>query len=129
MISYLTYAGAAFALLIVGIFIFEATTKNKEFDLIFNKGNKTASLVLGGKAIGLALVLESALRNSISLVDLLIWGAAGIVTQVVVYVLADLLTPKTKFYDAIEEDKVAVGLALFFLSIAIGLVISGSLTY
>lgn len=129
MLSFLAYVGTAFALLIVGIFIFELSTKNKEFDLIFNKGNKTAAFVLGGKALGLALVLESALRNSISLVDLLIWGAVGIVTQLVIYIVADLLTPKVKFYDAVEEDKKSVGLALFFLSISIGLLISGALTY
>lgn len=128
MLIFLQYIGLSLALLVVGIFIFELSTKNKEFDLIFNKGNKTAAYVLGGKALGLALVLESSLRNSISLFDLLIWGLIGIATQVVVYIIADLLTP-IKFYDAVEEDKRSVGLALFFLSITIGLVISGALTY
>lgn len=129
MISFLSHVGVALALLAVGIFLFELVTKNKEFDLIFNKGNKTAALTLGGKAVGLAIVLESTLRNSISLFDLLVWGTIGIITQIVVYELADLLTPKTKFYQAVEEDKVSVGIALFLLSIAIGYVVSGALTY
>lgn len=128
MLIFLQYIGLSLVLLVAGIFIFELSTKNKEFDLIFNKGNKTAAYVLGGKALGLALILESSLRNSISLLDLLIWGLIGIATQVVVYIIADLLTP-IKFYDAVEEDKRSVGLALFFLSITIGLVISGALTY
>jgi putative membrane protein len=129
MLSFLAYFGVTLGLLIVGIFLFEITTKNKEFDLIFKKRNKTAALVLGGKMVGLAIVLESALRNSISITDLLVWGVIGIVTQLVVYILANVVIPKVKFYDAIEEDNVAVGVFLFLLSIAIGLLVSGSLTY
>lgn len=129
MISFLLHVGLAAVLLIVGTFLFEIVTKNKEFDLIFNKGNKTAALTLGGKVLGLGIVLESALRNSIGLLDLVIWGAIGIVTQIVVYILADLLTPKVKFYDAVEEDKTSVGIFLLLLSLAIGFVVSGALTY
>ena len=56
----------------------EITTKVKEFSLMAN-GNKAASYVLGGRLLGLAIVLYSALANSISLLDMVIWGAVGIV--------------------------------------------------
>lgn len=129
MISFLLHVLLSIVLLGVGTFLFEVTTKNKEFNLIFAKGNKTAAFVLGGKVFGLAIVLESALRNSISLLDLLVWGAIGIVTQIVVYILADLATPKYKFYDLVEKDRVSAGLLLFLMSLSIGFIISGALTY
>lgn len=129
MITFLSYILVALLLLISGVFLFEVTTKNKEFDLIFNKGNKTAALVLGGKILGLGIVLESALRNSISLLDLFIWGAIAIIAQIILYILIDLFTPKVKIYEAVEQDKVSIGLFILLLSITIGLIVSGALTY
>ena len=47
----------------------EVTTKVKEFKLMA-QGNKAVSYVLGGRLLGLAIVLYSTAANSISL---LIW--------------------------------------------------------
>lgn len=128
MINFLVYLGVSLGLLLVGLFLMEITTKVKEFSLMA-KGNKAASYLLGGRLLGLAIVLYSAAANSISLIDMTIWGAVGIVAQIVVFYLAEWLTPRFNVNQAIEEDNQAVGLFLLLLSVSIGVVIAGCLTY
>ncbi|MGX6444805.1 DUF350 domain-containing protein [Neobacillus sp. K501] len=128
MINFLIYLGVSLALLLVGLLLMEITTKVKEFSLMA-KGNKAASYVLGGRLLGLAIVLYSAAANSISLIDMAIWGAVGIVAQIIVFYLAEWLTPRFNVTQSIEEDNQAVGLFLLLLSVSIGVVIAGCLTY
>ncbi|MEH7249617.1 DUF350 domain-containing protein [Neobacillus niacini] len=128
MLNFLIYLGVSLGLLLIGLFLMEITTKVKEFSLM-GKGNKAASYVLGGRLLGLAIVLYSALANSISLLDMVIWGTVGIVAQIIVFYLAELLTPSFNISQSIEEDNRAVGLFLLLLSVSIGIVIAGCLTY
>lgn len=128
MTSFLLYLLVSLVLLFVGLILMEVTTKVKEFSLMA-QGNKAASYVLGGRLLGLAIVLYSTAANSISLTDMVIWGAIGIVAQIVVFYLAEWLTPRFNVSQAIEEDNQAVGLFLLLLSISISIVIAGCLTY
>jgi putative membrane protein len=128
MANFLLYLAVTLGLLLVGLFLMEVTTKVKEFSLMA-KGNKAASYVLGGRLLGLAIVLYSTAANSISLADMAIWGAIGIIAQIIVFYLAEWLTPRFNVMQSIEEDNQAVGLFLMFLSVSIGVVIAGCLTY
>jgi putative membrane protein len=129
LLNFLLYLAVSLALLLVGLFLMEITTKVKEFALMA-KGNKAASYVLGGRLLGLAIVLYSALANSISLVDMVIWGAVGIAAQIIVFYLTEWLTPRRfNVSQSIEDDNRAVGLFLLLLSVSIGIVIAGCLTY
>ncbi len=128
---FLMYFGAGLALLIVGTFLFELTTKNKEFQLIW-EGNIASMLSLGGKVLGLAIGLSSVSKYSVSLMDMLFWGAVGIVAQIVAYWIAEWTTKtfaKRDVYQAIEDNKVSVGGLLMILSVSIGLVIAGCMSY
>ncbi|MDF2946370.1 MAG: hypothetical protein K0S51_1049 [Bacillales bacterium] len=128
MINFVTYFGVALILLVVGLVIMELTTKNKEYKLI-SEGNKAASYLLGGRVLALSIVLYSALANAISLFDLVIWGSIAVVAQIIVFYLAELLTPNFNVVKAIDDNNEAVGIFLMLLSIAIGVVIAGSITY
>jgi putative membrane protein len=128
MLNFLVYLGVTFVLWGIGVFLMEITTKNKEWQLIKN-GNKTASYVFIGRIIGLSIVLYSAVSNSISLVDLLIWGTIGIIAQIIFFYLAEWLTPKFNITKAIDDNVESVGILLMGLSIAIGIIIAGCLTY
>lgn len=127
-LNYLVYFGLSGLLLIIGVLTFVYTTKTKEFALIA-QGNKAAGIVIAGRTLGLAIILNSAIANSISLVDLVIWAIVGIITQVVANFLAESLTPKFNIGEALESDNVAVAIALAGMFISIGLVIAGCLTY
>lgn len=128
-INFSLYLIVSLGLLLVGIFLFEiTTTRVKEFQLIAEK-NLTAALSLGGKLIGLAVVLGSAAENSVSLIDMVIWGAVGILAQIIFFILAEVLTIRFSIENAIKEDNRAVGFMLLSLSIAVGWVVAKCLTY
>lgn len=126
--STLAYLGAAAIMLFIGMILFEITTKNKEFALI-KSGNKAAVYAFGGRMLGLAIVLYSSIANSVNLIDMLIWGSIAIILQIVLFYIAEWITPKFDITKAIDEDNQAVGLFLLFLSVSIGLIVAGSLTY
>lgn len=128
-VNFLAYLGVSLSLLLIGLLLFALSTpKIKEFQLIAQK-NVAAALLLGGKIGGLALVLGSAVEHSISLLDLVIWGAIGIVAQIIVFVLAEILTVRFSIQQAIEEDNRAVGTLLLTLSLAVGWIVAKCLTY
>ncbi|MCR8936395.1 DUF350 domain-containing protein [Brevibacillus laterosporus] len=129
MINFLIYAGTAFAMMLLGLVLFVvSTTKVKEFQLIANN-NQAAAMTLGGKMLGLAFVLGSAVANSVSLVDMVIWSGVGIVAQIVFFFLAELITIRFSIREAIEKNNTAVGILLMMVSISIGWIIGQCLTY
>ena len=128
-INFASYLGVALLLLIAGIVLFIISTpKLKEFSLIAEK-NVTAALSLGGKMIGLAIVLGAAAEYSVSLLDMVIWGVIGIVSQIIVFILAEVITIRFSIQKAIEDDNRAVGIMLFSLSLTIGWIVGKCLSY
>lgn len=128
-LNFLAYLGVGAGLLVIGMFLFALSTpKINEFKLIA-QNNVAAAMLLGGKVVGLAFVLGSAAEYSISLADMAIWGAIGIVAQVVLFFLAEVVTVRYNIQKAIEEDNRAVGLLLMSLSLAVGWVIAKCLSY
>lgn len=128
-INFASYLGVALLLLVVGMILFTISTpKIKEFRLIAEK-NITAALSLGGKILGLAIVLGAAAEYSVSLIDMLIWGCIGILSQIIVFILAEVITVRFSIQKAIIEDNRAVGALLLSLSLAIGWIVAKCLSY
>ena len=128
-INFLSYLGVAIGLLVVGVVLFTISTpKIKEFKLIAEK-NVSAAMLLGGKVVGLAIVLGAAAEYSISLMDMAIWGVIGIVAQIIVFIMAEVITIRFSIQKAIEEDNRAVGTMLLSLSIAVGWIVAKCLSY
>lgn len=128
-LNFASYLGVAVALLTLGLFLFEISTRNiKEFKLIAEK-NLTASLSLGGKMIGLAIVLGAAAEYSVSLMDMVVWGIIGILAQIIIFIFAEVVTIRFSIQKAIEEDNRAVGFMLLSLSLSVGWVVAKCLTY
>nr|WP_232697411.1 DUF350 domain-containing protein [Brevibacillus daliensis] len=123
------YAGTAFLMLMIGMFIFIfSTTKVRELHQI-SKNNQAAALTLGGKVLGLAFVLGSAVANSINLLDMVIWGFIGIAAQILFFYLAEIFTIRFSIREAIENNNTAVGIILMMMSLSVGWVIAQCLTY
>ena len=128
-INFLSYLGVAIGLLVVGVVLFTISTpKIKEFKLIAEK-NVSAAMLLGGKVMGLAIVLGAAAEYSISLMDMAIWGVIGIISQIIVFTLAEVITIRFSIQKAIEEDNRAVGTILLSLSLAVGWIVAKCLSY
>ena len=139
IVNFLIYLGVTLPLMGFGIFVFAITTPYSEFKLIRDGGAesgdpqkqaaaKAAAHDLGGKIIGLALVLASAIYHSLGITDLLIWGGIGIVAQVLVFYVFELVTP-FRVISEIPKGNVSVGLFASRLSIATGLLMAALISY
>jgi putative membrane protein len=128
-LNFASYLGLGLLLLAAGVGLFVlATPKIKEFELM-GRRNVTAALSLGGKMIGLAIVLGAAAEYSVSLLDMAIWGSIGIFTQIIIFFIAEVATVRYSLQKAIEEDNRSVGVILFSLSLAVGWIVAKSLSY
>lgn len=131
--NFLLYMCVSLPLLGVGIYVFMLTTPYKEFRIIAAGAEindqhkvfaaKAAAYDIGGKIAGLAFVLASAIFHSANLVDLIIWGIIGMVFQVIVYYLFELITPFSVRQE-IPKGNTSVGIFSAFVSIATGLVMA-----
>ncbi|WP_181538158.1 DUF350 domain-containing protein [[Anoxybacillus] calidus] len=129
IVNFFIYTILGFVLMGVGIGLFSLTTKFSERELI-REGNMAVALKLWGKGIGLAIVIYGAWSNSVSLLDAVLWGAIGIITQILVYLALEyIFTPKTNLAKKVEEGNLAVGFSLFAISIIVGLIVAGSMSY
>jgi putative membrane protein len=126
--NFAVYALSAFGVFIISMFIIILVTRHKEFELI-GKGNQAAALSFGGKLLGIAFVLGSAITNSVSLIDMVVWGIVGLIAQLLFFFLSELLTIRFSISDAIEKDNKAVGILLLLLSLSVGWIIASCLTY
>ncbi|MGQ7278861.1 DUF350 domain-containing protein [Brevibacillus thermoruber] len=136
--NFLAYLAVTLPLMGFGIFVFAVTTPYREYDLIREGAQtddpqkvaaaKAAAHDLGGKIIGLALVLASAIFHAVSLWDLVIWGIVGTVFQVLVFYLFEWLTP-FKVVSEIPKGNISVGIFTSRLSIAAGLLMAALISY
>ena len=132
-VSFLTYLVVSIPLLLIGIKIFMLQTPYNEMKMIQDAAccDKTAkdeagiaiAHDLGGKIVGQALVMASAVFHSVSVGDLIIWGIIGIIFQVLVYYVFEKLTP-FKVTEELVKGNIAVGIFSSRLSFATGLILA-----
>lgn len=128
IISTLLYFVIAGIILLVGVFIFEiVTTKYKDWKEI-EEGNYAVALSVGGKIVGISEILMFAIYENSSIWPMVKWGAIGVVLQIVVYYLFELLTVKFSVQEKLKERNIAVGIISFSISAGLGLVIGASIT-
>ncbi|TNJ62859.1 DUF350 domain-containing protein [Paenibacillus hemerocallicola] len=138
ILNFLTYLGVTLPILLFGILAFMMTTPYNEYKLIREGADsddprkmnaaKAAAHDLGGKVIGLAIVLASAVFHSVSLLDLAMWGILGIIFQVAVFYIFELVTP-FRVVSEIPKGNVSVGIFASRLSVATGLLMAALISY
>lgn len=122
---YFAFLGTGVGLIALALLVYVLITPHREITLI-RQGNSAASLSLGGTVIGLAIALYSTASGSHTVLELAIWGAIGLISQIVVFVLISLALPG--FRHGIEQDKVGYGITMAAFSIAMGILNAGSLS-
>jgi putative membrane protein len=122
------YALVAIAMSIAAFFIFELVHRPSLFKLV-TQNNTSAAIVLGGRVIGLGIILAFAITNSVGILDLLIWSGVGVLAQIISFYLFEWLTPNFNVKEAIIENKVATATLTASFSITIGLIVGACLTY
>lgn len=116
--NFFAYLGAALALTVAFSLIYTLVTPHSEWKLLRN-GNLSAAVAFGGALLGFVIPLASAIAHSVSLLDMVVWGAVALVVQLVAFFVARLLLPALP--RQIEEDRRAAAAfsASLFLTVGI----------
>ena len=86
----LTHFIVTLALLAAGVSLYTMLTPYSEIALI-RDGNTAAAVSLSGAILGLAIPLATCLASSVSVLDILLWGAVILTLQIASYRVADWL--------------------------------------
>ncbi|MCA0986343.1 DUF350 domain-containing protein [Guptibacillus algicola] len=122
------YFIAAIVVVAVGLVIFELiTTKYKDWHEI-EAGNTAVALSIGGKIIGICLILAFSIYHSSDVLDTVIWGGYGVVLQLIAYYIFDFLTRRFSVEQKLHEGVIAVGIVSMCVSIGLGFVVGASIT-
>jgi len=123
--EFLIFFGVAVALTLLFVVIYSRVTKHDELALI-KKNSAAATVAFSGSLIGFALPLASTMINSVTVVELLLWGVVALIVQVLVYLLIRL--PMPRISERIEADEVAAGIWLGTCSVVAGILNAASMT-
>lgn len=127
--GFLSFFFTALALVIVFLYLYAIVTPYDDYKLIFEENNLAASLGFGGAIIGVSIPLYSALVHSVSYIDFAIWGGVAILIQLIFAFVVTRLEGKYSFKTKISQGIISVGILMAFLSISIGLLNAGSMSY
>ena len=128
-IGFISFFFTAVALVVVFLYLYAIVTPYDDYKLIFEDNNIAAALGFGGAIIGVAIPLYSALVHSISYSDFVIWGGVAIFIQLIFAFIVTRLGGKYSFKTKISQGVISIGILMAFLSISIGLLNAGSMSY
>ncbi|WP_447527660.1 MULTISPECIES: DUF350 domain-containing protein [unclassified Vreelandella] len=120
------------ALILLGAFMYcySRITPHKEWQLI-RQGNAAASTAYAGSILGFTLPLYSAMANSISFIDFLLWGVIAFGVQLATFfgLKVVLKNQGESLSTHISEGHMAYGILVGSICIAVGLLNAASMTW
>ena len=123
--DFLLFFVAAAVLTLIFVVVYTRVTRHDELALI-KKNSTAAALAFSGSLIGFALPLASTMINSVTVVEMVLWGLVALIVQVLVYLLIRL--PMPRISERIEADEVAAGIWLGSCSIVAGILNAAAMT-
>ena len=123
--EFLLFFIVAAVLTVLFAVVYSRVTRHNEFALI-KKNSTAATLAFSGSLIGFALPLASTMINSVTVVEMALWGVIALIVQVLVYLLIRL--PMPRISERIEADEVAAGIWLGATSMVAGILNAASMT-
>ena len=121
----LAHGAATLGMLLAGVVIYSLMTPWKELEQL-RRGNVAAALAFAGVLLGLAIPLTVSLSASTSLRDILIWGAATLVLQLLAFRIVDLIL--TGLPQRIQDGEISAAVLLVGAKLATALILSAALT-
>jgi putative membrane protein len=116
---------ATLSLLAGGAVIYGLLTPWKEIGLI-REGNSAAAVAFGGVLLGLAIPLAVSLSVSTSVRDILLWGLATLILQLLAFRVVDLVL--TGLPQRIQDGEVSAAVLLVAAKLATALILAAALT-
>ena len=121
----LAHLGVTLVLMLAGAVIYALLTPWKESALI-REGNAAAAVAFAGVLVGLSIPLAVSLSVSTSLKDIVLWGVATVVLQLLAFRIVDVLL--TGLPQRIREGEVAAAVLLVGAKLATALILAAALT-
>lgn len=128
-LGFLGFFFTAVALVIVFLYLYAVVTPYDDYKLIFEENNIAAALAFGGAIIGVSIPMYSALVNSVSYIDFAMWGVIAILIQLIFAFVVTRFLGRFAFEEKISKGLISIGIIMAFLSISIGLLNAGSMSY
>lgn len=119
------HLGVTLGLLVLGAVVYALLTPWKEIGLI-REGNAAAAVAFAGVLLGLAIPLAVSLAASNSLRDIVIWGVATLVLQLLAFRVVDLIL--TGLPQRIQEGEIPAAVLLVGAKLATALILAAALT-
>lgn len=128
-LAFLLFFITAVVFVLVFLFLYAKVTPYDDYKMIFQENNLSASIGFGGALLGLCIPLYSALVNSVSYIDFIMWAVVAIFIQLTFAYAMTRTKGKFSFEQHITDNSVPVGVFMAFLSVSIGLLNAASMSY
>jgi len=119
----------AMAVVVIFLFLYALVTPYDDYKLIFEDNNTAAAIGFGGAITGLSIPLYSALTHSVSYFDFVVWAVVAMSIQLIFAFIMTRTKGKYSVTKLIDEGIVSAGILMAFISISIGLINAGSMSY
>ena len=123
--EFLAFFVVAVILTIIFVGVYSTVTRHNEIKLIKEKST-AAAIAFSGSLIGFAMPLASAMMNSVTILEMVVWGVVALIVQIVVYLLVRL--PMPRISERITANEVAAGIWLGATSLVAGILNAASMT-
>ena len=123
--EFLMFFVVAVILTIIFVGVYSTVTRHNEIKLIKEKST-AAAIAFSGSLIGFAMPLASAMMNSVTILEMVVWGVIALIVQIVVYLLVRL--PMPRISERITANEVAAGIWLGATSLVGGILNAASMT-
>ncbi len=129
LLSFLGFFATAVVLVVAFLYLYSIVTPYDDYELIFEQNNTAAALGFAGAIIGVSIPIYSALVHSVAYLDFATWGLIAIAIQLIFAFITTRVGGKYSFKSKISDGVVPAGVLMASLSIAIGLLNAGSMSY
>ncbi|MEO5357625.1 MAG: DUF350 domain-containing protein [Nitrospirae bacterium YQR-1] len=126
LMAFISYFASSIVFLVLFCVIYMRITPYNEFKLI-NEGNTAAAWSFSGALTGFVLPLASAIKHSVSLVDMCVWAAVALIVQIISFIAVRLIFPS--IVKDISSNQLSKGIFLGVISVATGVLNAACLTY
>ena len=121
----MAHVGVTVVMLMLGATLYAILTPWKEISLIRN-GNSAAAVAFGGVLAGLAIPLAASLSASSSIIEIVVWGMATVIVQLLAFRLTDMILAGLP--DRIRDGEISAAVLLVSAKLAVALILAAAVT-
>ncbi|EHR1106472.1 DUF350 domain-containing protein [Vibrio parahaemolyticus] len=128
--NFLLYFSVSIIFVLAFKFIYVKLTPYDEWHLIKEKQNTAAAaaVALSGAFLGYCIAISGAAKNSVNIVDFMVWGVVAMLAQIIAFAIVRfILLPRVT--ERIEKDELPAGIVLAAVSISVGMLNAACMTY